>query len=470
MVKANAAEFHTVLPFYHTREDVYACLAPWTQEPPPASSGSAPAEDLHLNLAATRDRLDEIFSLWSEFRDYYGGADRDQVLTSMNDLVGQAMALEEGGALLAQAHATYVSEADSRGLAQVKSDNDSWAPGFVERYQQFEADDASMSREEFEEKYGHDVGAERAELDKERKPFTTMASHVTQAIGEARDTYEASVNGIDLGELSDLRFENRNEAVDVADSQEEVEQWIRDSEFFNEYDLTPAQIEDLAEQIYQNGNFDAEYFDAEGRGWVRGPDGRMVRAGSVMDPNLTEALFEAMARDDTMKDWELPIPPPEGVDPVDWTIGTVFGQGTSAASDALGKGLDVAGRRWVAGLLMGPAAMVSFGFKGKDAVETRERETVLYPLMSPGDLDQRYNHNLLMAAIETGANTAVGGGLTFFSALSAVPSGGSSVVVAVIVDEITGRIIGYMVDELDESMTTWDADEVNELSDKELHG
>ncbi|MDI3329663.1 MAG: hypothetical protein QJR09_02865 [Micrococcus sp.] len=461
--------FHTVLPSYHQREGVYEMLAPWTQSTPPASAGSADAADLAQNLSATRGRLDEIFALWGQFADHYGAADAGTVRTAMNDLLGPSMALEEAGLKLVEAHEAYASAADTRGLDQVKADNDSWAPGFVTRYKQYEADAAALDRKEFREKYGHSENDEYNELHAERIPFATMAEHVSTTIHEARNAYYDAVHGIDLAELSELRFEKRDEALDVADSVEEMEEWIRQSGFFQGMDLSDEQVRRLAEQVYQSGGYDGMYVDAEGRSWARSADGRMVRAGSAMDPHLTTAVFEAMANDPEMSQLQLPTPPPEGVNPVDWTIGQVFSQGSGLWTDHINPQIpDELNRQLHSGIWTGITTVISFGLGAKGDAETRDAEMVLYPLMSSEDLDERYNRNLLITAIETGTNTAVGAGITYVSAGAAIPSGGLSIVVGIIVDEVTGAIIGYLVEQADEAQTTMDQGAVDAMADEEF--
>ncbi len=446
-------------------DDFHQGYAPWVQECPPAQRGTSAAEDLSQHLTGTRERCDEIFEIWDELRDYYGGADVQEVLTAMNDLVGQAMALQTVGEAVLFAHSTYADQADTLGHHQVKFDNDQWAPGFAQRFATMESDQASMSRDEFEEKYGQRDSDERREMYAEREPYSRMATHVVEEISAARETYEGIIATIDLGALSGLTFELRNEAVDVADTVEELTDWIMESEAFEHLDLDREDARRIAEQAFQAGGWTGDYTDAEGRTWVRAADGRMVRAGSMMDPNLSHDVLLAMVEDDEIGQLEVEVPSQDGSEILTTTISELYDRGSDATEAWLRANrpdLDPSKmtRGFVAldvfvGLIMG----------AQGASSQRDLESQLYPLLNAEELDDRYDRNLITSGIETGATTTIG----VAAAVFAPATFGASLVFGAVVSWASGSFVGWVVGSADEALTTASAEEIDEMSDEDFN-
>ncbi len=465
MTTADAANYLHTTWMGQLCDDKFQGYAPWVQETPPATEGATAAADLHQNLLSTQERCEEIFEIWGELEGYYGGADVQAVLTTMNELFGQAMALGEVGQAVSMAHAAYATEVDTRGHTQVKSDNDSWAPGFAQRYSTMETDHASLSRDEFEEKYGQDYEDEYTDMVHEREPYGTMADHVFEDIMTARETYDDALRAIDLDELSELKFELRNEAVDVADDVEELTDWIMESEAFADLNLSREDARRIAEQVFQEGGWEGSYTDAEGRTWVRAADGRMVRAGSMMDPNLTQSILDAMVNDEEIGQIEIEVPSQDGQKILNTTISELYGNRSGAAQEWLKEHRpDLDATRTARGFLaLGTLISLFQGAHGANS--QRDVEMQLYPLLNTEELNERRDRNLAVAGVNVAAGTTV----TVVSAAFAPATLGGSVVIGAIVNVVTGEIIGWLVESADEALTTATVEEIDEMSDEDFN-
>lgn len=449
---------------YHQREGYWEMLAPWAMmEPVPEQSDQA-AIDFANNLQLTCDRFDEIFDLWGQLVNHYQCADADLVATAMNDRVGPALALGQTGQLVMGAHQAYSAAIESSTVDQTWEENLSWAPGFVERWKAMERDQDSMEDDEFVTEYGKSKLDYQWELQGERGTYQDAAETAVQTVKDARQVYKDAVGDIDLNDLANLRFSKREEALDVADDVDELTDWIMNSEAFADLGLTEEQARRIAEDAFGGGNWAGQYTDAEGRAWVRAANGRMVRAGSMMDPNLSDAILRAMAADPEVGAMEIEIPSRDGEGMVNSTISQVYGFTSQKAKDYLEVHRpDMDANRTARGFT-GLGVMISLLQGGHGANSQRNLEANLYPLFTEEILDDRREANLAKSSINTGVSTVVG-----FVAGAAVPvTGGGSLIIGAVVDQVTGEIVGWLVEWGDEQLNTWDVDEVDELSGDEF--
>ncbi|WP_413543874.1 hypothetical protein [Citricoccus nitrophenolicus] len=449
---------------YHQREGYWEMLAPWAMLQPNPDQSDEAAVDFANNLQLTRERFDEIFDLWGQLVNHYQCADADLVATAMNDQIGPAMALAQAGQMLMGAHTTYSATIEGSSVKQTWVDNLGWAPGFVDRWKAMEADKSSLDDEEFEEKYGKPWAEVQSDLQIERGTYQDAAADAVQKVKDARQAYKDSIGDIDLGDLANLRFSKREEALDVADDVDELTDWIMNSEAFEGLGLTEEQARRIAEDAFGEGGFSGQYTDAEGRTWVRAPDGRMVRAGSMMDPNLTESILVAMANDPEVGEMEIQIPSSDGQDVINTTISQLYGRGSEQAQDYLENHRPDMDKNRTARGFTGLGVAISLLQGAHGANSQRELEENLYPLFTEDILDERRDVNLGKSAITTGASTVVG----FVAGAAAPVTGGGSILIGAVVDQVTGEIVGWLVEWGDEQLNTWDIDEVDELSDGEF--
>lgn len=448
---------------YHQREGYWEMLAPWAMMKPQPGEADDAATEFASNLQKTRERLDEIFSLWGQLTEHYQCADAELVATAMNDQVGPSLALAQAGQIVMAAHTSYSAAIDGSTVQQAKSDNLSWAPGFVERWKQMEADFA-LDDEEFVQKYGQEKVDYQWTLQAERGQYTEAAENAVEEVKTARSAYHSAVGGIDLEELSELRFEMRNEAVDVADDVDELTEWIMQSEAFADLGLNEQQARSIAEQVFQQGGWAGQYTDAEGRTWVRAADGRMVRAGSMMDPALAEAIIQAMTEDDEVGVIEIEVPSQDGQKVLSIAISELYGNRSDAVQDWLATNRpDMDPTRTSRGFVA-LGVFISLLQGAHNANSQRDLESQLYPLLNEQELDERRDRNLGKEGINTVAGTVV----TIVSGALAPPTGGGSVIIGAIVNVATGEIIGWLVETVDESLTTASQEEVDEMSDEEF--
>lgn len=449
---------------YHQREGYWEMLAPWAMLQPSPDQSDGAAVDFANNLQLTRERFDEIFDLWGQLVNHYQCADADLVATAMNDRVGPAMALAQAGQMLMGAHTTYSAAIEGSSVKQTWTENVSWAPGFVDRWKAMEADRSSLDDEAFEEKYGKPWEEVQSELQIERGTYQDAAEEAVQTVKDARQAYKNSIGDIDLGDLASLRFSKRDEALDVADDVDELTDWIMSSEAFADLGLTEEQARRIAEEAFGEGNFSGQYTDAEGRAWLRAPDGRMVRAGSMMDPNLTESILTAMANDEEVGDLEIQIPSMDGQEAINTTISQLYGRGSEQAQDYLEDHRPDMDKNRTARGFTGLGVAISLLQGAHGANSQRDLERNLYPLFTEEILDDRRDANLARSAVTTGAGTVVG----FVAGAAAPVTGGASILIGAVVDQVTGEIVGWLVEWGDEQLNTWDIDEVDELSDDEF--
>lgn len=445
---------------YHQREGYWEMLAPWAMLQPNPDQSDQAAVDFANNLQLTRERFDEIFDLWGRLVNHYQCADADLVATAMNDRIGPAMALAQAGQMLMGAHTNYSAAIEGSTVKQTWLDNANWAPGFVDRWKAMEADRAALDEEEFVEKYGKEPVDYQWDLQIERGTYQDAAENAVQEVKDAREAYRNAIGDIDLGDLADLRFSKRDEALDVADDVDELTDWIMDSEAFDGLDLTEEQARRIAEDAFGDGDWAGQYTDAEGRAWVRAPDGRMVRAGSMMDPNLTEEILRAMAEDPEVGELEIEVPSADGDGMVSTTISQLYGWGSHEAKDYLKTHRpDMDPNRTARGFT-GLGVAISLIQGAHSANSRRDIEENLYPLFSEEILDARRDHNLGKETIKTAGSTVIG----FVAGAAAPVTGGGSFLVGAVVDQVTGEIIGWLVEWGDEQFNTWDVDAVDGLS------
>lgn len=280
-------------------------------------------------------------------------------------------------------------------------------------------------------------------------------------------------------ELESIRFETRDEATDVVQSQADVEEMLRNSEVFQSLEFgsdaeREAALKRIAGEFWADRSSwsDGHLTDDQGRNWVMTAEGTMVRAGSVMDSRLNAELMNAIGEDPVTS--ELEINYPGLTDGEKMTAGALLKalkKGNSKFEDwdvkvFEGETTNIRGMKVTTGMLGASMSLLS---AGATAGNYRNAQAILYPAMSEEDLDQRENRAFYLETIKSGGELVLGAGAQFVSVGAGAPTGGvGGVIVAAVIDKVTGAIVGWIVETVDESLTSATREEINQMTDEEL--
>lgn len=468
-----------------TNVQVSSGSAPIVPNLPNTSSALLAASRLNENMRKTFDRLMNTVELWSQLRDYYEGPDQETVYSAFNQQLERISAIKLAGEALYDAYAVFDASL-SADIQDRRLEYTGWAPGHVADSAPYEPYLGQYCRNQYGTAMAmlDDMGIEDEEkmsvLDKVnplREARITKKDEINTLVFDInthRGTLSSSLEDVDLQALSTIRFETRNEATTTVGSQEDLEVLLRESGAFESLDLTDAEIERIATEIWADrDDYEiGQFTDDQGREWVMTPEGTMVRAGSAMDPRLNATVMKAIADDPEVGQREIAYPG--------------MSRGQSLTVEALVYGLNKGNStftEWGVGQFEGEQANI-LGLKvstgiigagisilsiGATASDYRTGQSMLYPLMSSTDLEERYDRALVVEGAKAGGSVVLGSGLMFVAAAAGAPTGGvGGVIVAAVVDKITGAVVGYIVDTVDEGQTSATQDEINTMSDDEL--
>lgn len=422
----------------------------WAVDPPYSSKAVSAAENLAENCLETYQQLSQAVSTWNQFRDLYGGADKEQVYSAMTPVAEKLVALRDAGEALSAAVQAYHANISAMDFHGMKADYDNWATEFMVRYDAVQRD-RDLEEEAFVQKHGVAYWAKRNELDEERNGREAngpvlMVDHLR---GFRADLAQA-VKAIDMEALTTLEFSHRPESLTQYGSEEELFQALRDSHVFGH--LTDEELRQIAAETW--GHFDdlpVDFVDANGVGWVFGPNGELVRSGSPMDPNVSALFLAVMANDPDLAGIELP-----------------FGEGTQTVAEFVAeqglkglKKLPDIGPVGSSVISAWAAAVVGLVGTGFDVRRYEDNLTLTSPLLTQDQVDdlvQKYaNANLIMDGVDIG--------LAAGSAVLTAVFGPAGTVIGVVVTYVGSNVTEYIVTEAGEEH--WTLDEMQDAYDPE---
>lgn len=408
-----------------------------------AASG---AQNLADNCQETSTHLMTAVTKWSEFRDVYGGADKDTVFAAMTPIAEKLQALKRAGEVFSAAVQVY--KTNLKDFDDMKVEYDDWATGWMEDYRRVERDHDSLSEEAFTTKYGMSYtdksNAMREVRDgKEANGPIWVIDH----INVARRDLATAIEGIDMKKLGEMEFSHRDEALTRYETPEELAEALAASHVFKDANLSDADLLAIAEQVFaQYEDLPFDYEDANGVRWTYGPNGELVRSGSPMDPNLNAAVLAVMNENTEWRQVDLSF---DGE-----TTQTVAQMASKFGLNSLGKLTDsTLGKGVIGGWA---TAIVTVVGTGVTINRFREDLSMQAPLLSEEDYQdivQKYsNEQLIMGGVQiaTGAGSAV---------LTAVLGPGGTVIGVAVTYVATG-LTEFIVNEAgDES---WSLDEMQD--------
>ncbi|NUL46137.1 hypothetical protein F7P69_13175 [Cellulosimicrobium funkei] len=468
-----------------TNAQVSSGSAPIVPDLPNTSSALTAASNLNDNMRKTFDRLMSVVETWSQLRDYYEGPDQETVYSALNERIERISAIKLAGEALYDAYSIFDASMSSD-IQERRLEYTGWAPGHVTASAPYEPYLGQWCRNQYGTGMAllDDMGVEDDEkmtvLDKmnglkdDRIIKKDGINTLVFDINTHRGTLTTSLEDVDLESLSQIRFETRNEATTTVTSQEDVETMLRESGAFESLDLTDAEIERIAAEIWadrEDYEF-GQFTDDQGREWVMTPEGTMVPSGSAMDPRLNATVMKAIADDPVVGQREIDYPGMSKGESI--TVeALVYGLNKGNAkftewgvSQFEGDKANVLGLKVNTGILGAGISILSVGATASDY---KTGQSMLYPLMSSDDLDERFDRALVVEGAKTGGTVVLGSGLMFVAAAAGAPTGGvGGVIVAAVVDKVTGAVVGYIVDTVNEGQTSATQDEINSMSDEEL--
>lgn len=448
------------------------------------------------NLRKTFDRCMEMVDTWSQLRSYYEGPDQDIVYTAFENRLEKISALKLAGERLLEAFGLLDSTLETS-VAGRHDEYVQWAGPYSAECREHEPElgewcrggiptaHALWYRLGIDERDEDQV--EKAEqildtfnrLKSERLENYQVASQVVRDINEARRAVTDTLNEMKMFELESIRFETRDEATGVVQSQADVEEMLRNSEVFQSLEFgsdaeREAALKRIAGEVWADRSSwsDGHLTDDQGRNWVMTAEGTMVRAGSVMDSRLNAELMNAIGEDPVTS--ELEINYPGLTDGEKMTAGALLKalkKGNSKFEDwgvkvFEGETANIRGMKVTTGMLGASMSLLS---AGATAGNYRNAQAILYPAMSEEDLDQRENRAFYLETIKSGGELVLGAGAQFVAVGAGAPTGGvGGVIVAAVIDKVTGAIVGWIVETVDESLTSATREEINQMTDEEL--
>ncbi|GAA1672474.1 hypothetical protein GCM10010977_17770 [Citricoccus zhacaiensis] len=447
-------------------------LAPWVVDVVRPDSAVQSAGNAQIELNSIFNKLMEIARTWNGFKEYYHGTDAATVHANMDNMVGRISAITEAGDLFLAAAEGYVGSMNS-GLHEIKEAEDEWAAGFVERLRAYKSDrDTLHEEDEFKPKYdGRTKEQVGSDLTTEETDHQPPAEQMPLTINQARFDFREALKAINLEDLSDLRFETRDESVVAVETPEDLKFQIMNSAMFSQLGLTEEQAQELAEQIMEDGTWDdhADFVDDQGRAWVMTPEGNMVRVGSQLDPEMGQTVLETVAEDSNLAPRLDRVKLPgmsESVGTALETAGIPLGEGAGTVGDHLAKE-GIKHNFHVPGVMgaIGLNAAVGLASAGISSQQYKQDQAGQYFMLSGSDLQERTERVRHREFAIYGMSTLASKGL---SVVTAAPTGGASLIVGVVIDEVTGEIIGWVVETIDDRATTASVHEINESTDADL--
>ncbi|NUL46141.1 hypothetical protein F7P69_13195 [Cellulosimicrobium funkei] len=263
----------------------------WALDTGNVSMAASAADNLAENCQETFTHLMQAVTKWNEFRDVYGGADKDVVFAAMTPVAEKLQAIKNAGAVFSGAVQVY--KASVQDFDDMKVEYDSWAEGWMETYRQVESD---RQLDDFSDKYGMTYAdksnAMREERDiKEANGPVWVIDH----LNAARRDLASTIDGVDMDALGEMNFSHRPESLTQYETPEELADALGASHIFGDADLSEADLLAIAEEVFaQYDDLPFDYVDANGVRWSYGPNGELVRTGSPMDPNLNATILAVM--------------------------------------------------------------------------------------------------------------------------------------------------------------------------------
>ncbi len=425
-------------------------ICSWHLDTGNLSMAAAAAENLAENCQETFTHLMRAVTTWNEFREYYGGADKDTVFAAMTPVAERLLAIKRAGTLFSAAVQVY--QVSCKDFDDRKDEYDRWAAEWLRTWRKVESDHESLTEEEFTTKYCMPHGEKVNALTQERRNTEFNGPvWVIDHLNTYRQELASALKDIDMGDLSEMRFSHRSESLSQYESAEELAAAMRDSHIFGDADLSDEDIEQIAEKVF--GSYDDlpyDYMDVNGVKWVFGPHGELVRAGSPMDPNLNAAILAVMNQD---ADWRQTDISFDGQ-----TTQTVAEMATKFGLNRLGTLTDSAlGKGVIGGWATAIVQVVGTGVKSKRYGANLSMAAPLLSDEEHREIVRKYvNQNLIVDGVEVtlGAGTAV---------LTSI-IGPAGTVIGVAVTYVATGVTEYIVNEVtDES---WDLDEMQDRYDR----
>lgn len=468
-----------------TNTQMYSGSAPVVPTLPNTTYALTVATRINDNMRKTFDRLMAAVDAWNQLRDYYEGPDQEQVYKAFNDRIEKISAIRLAGESLYNAYAIYDASVDSE-ISGRREDYVGWVPGHVTASSPYEPYLGDWCRNQYgtadglwdamgtadEDKMR--VLGEMNALKEDRITHKDSMNTLVFDFEKLRRAVATSLDELDMGELSRIRFETRNEATTTVESQEDIEAMLREAGAFDSLDLTDEEIERIAAEVWANReDYDfGQFTDEQGRDWVMTPEGTMVRAGSAMDPRFNAAVMRALAEDPVVGQREIDYP---GMDPGQKITVEALIYGLNKGNSKFkewgikqfqGEDANILGMKVSSGMIGAGLTILTIGATASDY---RTQQSMLYPMMSETDLGERYQHALVVEGAKAGGSVVLGGGLMFVAAAAGAPTGGvGGFVVAAVVDQITGAVVGWIVDTVSDNQTSATQDEINDMTDEEL--
>ena len=282
---------------FHRSKAHYQGYAAWAMESPKTGSAVIAAGQLLGRVTDSAALFNEVFAIWTQFEDAYGGSDASQVVTAMSEVARELEAFQSATKMFYDGVVEYdaaVQKHDGK-----KSDYDTWATDWTDRYSQFLVDQ-DRPLDEFMTKYRVPKLELHSRLEAERAENEPTAQNIQLDIATARQTLADALKAIDFDDLADLRFTIHSGGLDKVDSTEEMEFMLLNNHLFGDQ-LSAADAKRVAAEI-DIESLPYSYIDENGVKWIRTSSGELVVVGSAMDPNLQLRTLEALANDPATKD------------------------------------------------------------------------------------------------------------------------------------------------------------------------
>lgn len=282
---------------FHRSDAHYQGHTAWAMASPTTGSAVIAAGQLLGRVTDSAALFNEVFAIWTQFEDAYGGSDASQVVTAMSEVARELEAFQSATKMFYDGVVEYdaaVQKHDGK-----KSDYDTWATDWTDRYSQFLVDQ-DRPLDEFMTKYRVPKLELHSRLEAERAENEPTAQNIQLDIATARQTLADTLNAIDFDDLAELRFTIHSAGLDRVDSTEEMEFMLLNNHLFGDQ-LSAADAKRVAAEI-DIESLPYSYIDENGVKWIRTSSGELVVVGSAMDPNLQLRTLEVLANDPWTKD------------------------------------------------------------------------------------------------------------------------------------------------------------------------
>ena len=398
-------------------------LVPWVPFYPRTVDGPRFSDNVLAHMREEHEQYMEVIRLWSMLPSYYVTTETEQVRTAMNGAAVTVDGLLKAAEVLDGAVTVYDESVPEP--MSFKLEHDRWARTTYDSL----TNPLTGTDEEKEDKFN--------ELMNEVEIRKGKVQNALEVLQSARQTLADTLNGVDVQELGAPRFTVMEGGLDSADSQQELELALMQSDLFGG-ELTWAQVERIAGEI----DLDAlpyDYVDSEGRKWITNAEGVRVRVGSAMDPNLNAQIIVAIGSDPETSHIQIPTGYDGEGNVVVQSASDIVTFANGEAADRIGP---VASRSLTVFeiLMLAPTMFVAGDM-------ARTNAQVNGVLMSTEDLQQVYNHHSDQAFFSTTLSSLASWGTTSATALVVLPvTGPSGLVVVYAVDQATGEVVSAVVE------------------------